>query len=160
MSGREVFQTTNQEPWVEAVLSGRVTAKTRTSKPNIRPGDVVLLHASKSMWPGWRNIKWASGAGVDPKRLHLGCVVGVATVKAVAPSREMLSAREARAWDLDNGRNCAAEWAVRFEDIVRLENPVPARGFQAPYCRAKRETVESVAAANPCLRERLLGEGK
>ena len=142
-----IWQTTNQEPWVESVLSGRTKVKTRRSKPVVPVGAIVFLHASKSMWPGWREIIWTNE--IDKEDLHLGFIVGIAVVSAVGRSRDIFLQNEWKAFDMKYGGNCAAEWCVRFNHVSRLDIPVPTRGFQSPFCRAKLETVEAVLDENP-----------
>lgn len=146
----EIWQTTNQQPWVEAVLSGLTTVKTRTSKPVVPIGAFVLLHASKTMWPEWRNLSWAEPW--DPSKLNLGMVVGVARTCSVAPSEMLMTTRERKVFDVPWG-NCAAYWGVKFDRIHRLPKPVPAKGFQAPFARARPETVRAVLRSNPGVRD-------
>lgn len=145
----EIWQTTNQEPWVEAILSKRVPGKTRTTKPIVPIGVTVLLHTSKKRWPDWKWLKWSHE--VNFSKLHLGHIVGIAKVSNVGLSSELLSAKDYNHWEcLDNFSewNCAAEWTVLFSDVIRLKTPVKARGFQAPYCRAKQETIDAINSNN------------
>ncbi len=149
-----VWITTNHQPWVEALAAGLITAKTRTSRPVVKPGAVVLLHASKSrLWRFWDGLTWTKD--LDSKAWERGAVVAIARVANVGPSEEILTEKEYKFWDVyQNGKffyNSVAEFSVRFKDIVRLKNPVYCRGFQAPFVHAKPATVSAVVSANPKL---------
>jgi hypothetical protein len=153
----EIWQTTNQQPWVEAVLSGRTAVKTRTTSIHAPLGAVVLLHASKHrLWPDWHYLSWADDIDLDALKATMGCVCGIATIVDIGESEQMLTAREWKAFTFRNGGGCPAQYGVRFDDIRRLAVPVPIRGFQLPYARAKAETIDAVAAANKDVRK-LLG---
>jgi hypothetical protein len=156
----EIWQTTNQQPWVEALASGLITAKTRTSYPVVPIGAKVLLHASKSrLWPHHRGLSWT--LGMDPKKWDRGNIVAVAEVVNVGPSNRVLTRNEQMFWDvfyIDSGGavvkyNSVAEWTVRFKNIKRLKNPVPAKGFLAPFARAKEDTIKEVIKQNPEIKE-------
>lgn len=147
----EIWQTTNQEPWVEALLSGKIGVKTRTSRPVVPLDAFVLLHASKAMWRGWKDLLWTGD--FDKSVLYPGCIVGVAKVADKGITSRIITKDQRKWWDLKGGRNCAAEFAVRFKNIHRLKTPVPTKGFQSPFCRAKDETVEALIKANPYLRD-------
>lgn len=152
----EIWQTTNQQPWVEALASGLITAKTRTSYPTVPIGAKVLLHASKSrLWKYYKGLTWTKD--MDPKKWDRGTVVAVAEVAGVGPSDRMLTRDEEAFWDVyytdSNGftvnYNSVADWTVRFKNIKRLKKPVQAKGFLAPFARAKEDTIKEVIKQNP-----------
>lgn len=161
-SYKEVWQTTNQQPWVYALSAGLITAKTRVAQPHVPKGATVLLHASKSrLWPHWRGLEWVKD--IDPKKWERGKIVAIATVANVGLSRDLLSDVERQFWDVsyDTGDcrelwyNSAAEYCVRFSKIVALKNPVEAKGMLTPFARAKEETIAAVIKANPEVKDRL-----
>lgn len=148
---REIWQTTNQQPWVYALSSGLITVKTRTSKPVVPEGAIVLLHASKSrLWPHWKNLDWTKGC--DSKNWVRGAIEAVGIVEAVGETRTILRSEEYYYWDVFNDEsptwNCAAAYSVRFSKVMQLKNPVPVRGFQAPYVRAPKATINKVIKMN------------
>lgn len=154
-----IWQTTNQQPWVSALADGLITAKTRRSKPSVPVGATVLLHASKNLWPDCDGLVWAQDTLDDFRDLPRGAVLAVATVEAVGRTENILRPDEYVWWDVvfsvTRSYNSAAEWTVRFKDIVPLVSPIPARGFQPPFYRAKKETIDKILEQNPELRERL-----
>lgn len=149
----EIWQTTNQQPWVEALASGLITVKTRTSEPVVPVGATVLLHASKSrVWPWFKQLKWTKG--MDPKKWARGQVVAVAEVAAVGPAESVMTNKEAEFWNVYNPDgtlwyNSVADWAVRFKNIRRLKHPVEVKGMLAPFARAKDDTVKEIEKKNP-----------
>lgn len=152
----EIWQTTNQQPWVEALALNLITAKTRTSFPTVPIGATVLLHTSKSkLWPYWRGLKWTKN--LDHTKWEMGKIIAIARVQKKGPSIEVLTREEEKFWDVyhDSGKfyyNSVADFAVRFSLIKRLNVPVEAKGFQAPFARAKKEVIERVLKANPDLK--------
>jgi hypothetical protein len=156
---QEIWQTTNQQPWVEALASNLISVKTRTSKPNVPVGATVLLHASKSrLWPHWDKLKWTRG--LDSKSWERGAIVAVAIVDNVDWSDKVLTNNEYKFWDVywksdDNTLwyNSVAQYAVRFSDIKRLEKPLETPGFQSPYVRAKENTVKAILKTNKGLEQ-------
>jgi hypothetical protein len=86
---------------------------------------------------------------MDPKSWDRGKIVAVAIVKKVGPTRKIFKKSEYRFWNVDRDYNSAAEWAVRFEKVIRLKHPVEARGCQAPFTRASYELVAKVLIDNP-----------
>lgn len=158
----EIWQTTNQQPWVTALADGRIKVKTRNVESSLPVGATVFLHASKSsVWKDWRGLKWARK--LDVPKLPRGVIVAVATVKAVGHSDAVLTSRERPYWDVEyvdrNGvhviYNSAASFAVRFKDVVKLKKPVAVTGMLTPFAHAKDATVKKVIKANPSLRKRL-----
>jgi hypothetical protein len=173
---REVWQTTNQQPWVEAIASKLITVKTRVGKPSIPEGAVVLLHASKArLWPDWKGLAWTKG--MDPGTWDRGKIVAIGIVEKVGWTENVLQIAEYKFWDVAPRKvtlriptfyqlpgepkttvrtspeyNSAAQWAVRFKNVQRLKNPVAATGRQTPFSRASKETIARVLAANPDLK--------
>jgi len=163
----EIWQTTNQQPWVQAIVDGLITAKTRTTKPCVPEGSVILLHASKSsLWRYWRGLKWVDKLKSPIKEIPRGKVVAVATVKKVGLSERVLKKGEYKYWDVYNyvneqGNlfyNSVARYAIRFSNVVSLKSPVDAKGFQAPFARAKPQTVVDILDANPSLEDTVYGD--
>ena len=149
----EIWQTTNQEPWVSALVNGDILFKTRTSRPVVPVGAKLLLHASTKIWPAWEhftNRTMQRYASLIPqlRKETCGKIIGVGTVSLVCPTSRLPRSWSVKPWDVTWG-NCAAPWAWTCEAIVRLETPVKARGFQAPFCRAKQETIDLVRELNP-----------
>lgn len=154
----EIWQTTNQQPWVYALSHGIITAKTRMSQPCVPVGSLVFLHASKSrLWKYWQGLKWASE--IDPKDFERGTIEAVAVVEKVDWSDLVLKKGEYKYWDVyENGNfvyNSVGQYAIRFKNITPLKVPVAAKGFQAPFARAKEETVKRVLKSNPELKSYL-----
>lgn len=150
---KEIWQTTNQQPWVEALACGLITVKTRVMQPVVPIGATVFLHASKSrLWRFWRNLNWTTR--MDPNSWDRGKIVAVAEVEDVGPSKEILKNKEWKFWNVSgqNPWNSAAGWSIRFKNIHRLKTPVEAKGFQAPFARAKKETIEKVLELNNYLK--------
>lgn len=158
----EVWMTTNQQPWVEALAAGVITAKTRTSKPVVPVGSTVLLHASKSrLWPQWKSLHNLLPLlpEKDPEKWGRGVIAAIGIVEAVGPSEEILTKKEAKMWDVRevfgegtwSQWNSVADYTVRFRDVKRLEFPVPTRGFQAPFARAWPGLIDNVLQWNPKL---------
>lgn len=149
----EIWQTTNQQPWVEALASGLIAVKTRTSVPVVPVGATVLLHASKSrVWPWFKQLKWTKN--MDSKKWERGQIVAVAEVADVGPSQNVMTIKETEFWNVYNPDgtlwyNSVAEWSVRFKNIRRLKCPVDAKGMLAPFARAKEATVKEVEKKNP-----------
>lgn len=152
---KEIWQTTNLQPWIEALASNLISIKTRTSFPVVPIGAIVFLHASKSkVWPYWSGLSWA--AKLDPKNWDRGKIVAIAEVENVGLSNKIFKNTEKKFWEVED--DCAyiwssiAEWAIRFKNIHRLKIPVETRGFQAPFVRAKQETIEKVLKLNSYLK--------
>ena len=156
----DIWQTTNSQPWVEALACGLISVKTRTSKPVVPVGATVLLHTSKSkLWKHWAGLSWIDQVGI--RNLLRGFVVAVATIEAVGPTKEIFKNSEYKFWDVyehDGKWNSAAEWAVRFKDIQRLPNIIAVQGFQAPFAHAKTETIRKIISNNPKFETRLSGK--
>lgn len=159
---KTIYQTTNQQPWVEALAAGLITAKTRIAEPHVPVGATVFLHASKSrLWKDWPGLEWTKD--MDMKKLDRGTIVAVATVEAVGPSDQILTKAEKKFWDVRYpygagttlGYNSVAPWTVRFTNIQRLKTPVAVKGMLAPFARAKEDTIKMVLDANPELKSRL-----
>jgi activating signal cointegrator 1 len=80
--------------------------------------------------------------GMDLHRLPMGCIVGIGTlVKAVRTSAAEIDGTERSLGDWTPGR-----WAWRFENMVRLAEPIPVQGkqgiFRLPYdagAKARRQ---------------------
>ena len=158
----EIWQTTNLQPWVEAIACGLITCKTRTSRPTVPVGAVVFLHSSKSrLWPWWKHLSWTKD--LNPKTWERGKIVAIARVENVGRSVDVMTKKESHFWDvrMDSDPmtftewNCVADYTVRFKDIVRLKIPVAVQGFQAPFAHAKQKTIVKVLKANPELKSYL-----
>lgn len=153
---QEVWQTTNQQPWVYALSRGLIKLKTRTSVPHVPVGAIVLLHASKSrMWPGWKNLCWTGN--MDEKDFVRGAIEAVGIVEAVGLTQDLMTQQEEKYWRVYENESvwsCAAQYTVRFSKIISLEKPVVTRGFQAPFCRAKSKVVTKLAMMN-CLNKEI-----
>lgn len=154
---QEIWQTTNQQPWVYALTEGLITCKTRTSAPCVPVGVMVFLHASKArLWPGWKNLPWAAKLSADT--FERGKIVATAIVQEVGLTEDILRRDEYKFWDVKEREwqwNCAGVYAVRFRDILPLSKPVECRGFQAPFARAKKEVIQKVLCLNPAVRDYL-----
>lgn len=159
-----IWQTTNQQPWVSALADGLITIKTRIAQPHVPVGATVFLHASKSdVWPHWRGLAWIDGLDLDVRKLPRGVILAVATVKSVGLTADLMKDRERKFWYVDYEKSdgqvidydSAAEFAVRFVDVVKLKKPVAVKGMLTPFAHAKDETVKAVIKANPPLRKRL-----
>jgi len=153
---KEIWQTTNTQPWVYALTSGSINAKTRTSKPHVPEGATVLLHTSKSkLWRDWKGLKWTKG--LDPKSWDRGKIVAIAEVEEVGYTEDILKKSEYKYWDVYDGRgkdyNSAALFTVRFKNIRPLKNPVETKGFLTPFARAKKEVIKKVIKQNPEVKE-------
>ena len=58
----EFWMMSNRQPWVEALLRGLITTKTRDHGVALPPvGATVFLHAGKKLWDGWQFLKWIRG---------------------------------------------------------------------------------------------------
>lgn len=158
MASREIWQTTNQQPWVQGLIEGVITCKTRTSKPCVPVGAMVFLHTSKSkLWPLWKGLNWVRHYNMDPANWQRGKIIGTAIVSEVGLTADIMRPRESRHWDVDMihysrpgyNFNSAAQWTVRFKDILPLDVPIECRGFQAPFARAKADVIKKVLLHNP-----------
>lgn len=155
----DIYQTTNNQPWVEALAAGLIDAKTRTSKPHVKPGTTVFLHSSKTkLWKDWKGLKWISKLSRAPEDLEKGMIVAIATVKEVGLTEQIMSKKDKKFWDVhvkyptgSYGYNSCAEWTVRFSNIKRLKVPVAVKGMLAPYAKAKPQTIALVKKLNPDL---------
>ena len=161
---KEIWQTTNQQPWVNALADGIISIKTRTTAPIVPLGAVVLLHSSKtSFWPHWKGLKWAKD--LDVLSMPRGVVQAIAIVDKVDLTQELMTKKEYKFWNVDyvdrQGNHIrydsSAEFAVRFKNIIKLKKPVFVKGFQSPFARAKKKTIEEVTRLNPSLRSILKG---
>ena len=145
----EIWQTTNQEPWTSALVDGAIKFKTRTQKPTVPIGAPVLLHASTRPWPDiyWLTYpvmkRYVEAMGTDTR----GKVLGIGIMARVCLASDY-PAKDRAPWNTAQG-NCCAMWAWACSWILKLAQPVKARGFQVPFGRAKPETVKAVLAANP-----------
>lgn len=149
----EVWMISNRQPWVEALLCGLISCKTRSAGVHLPPcRALVYLHASKALWRGWRNLWWVEAHGIDVPELPRGGVVGVATLIAKGPTEVMMSVEDAEyfsfePWDDCDRRRlfyglsmssivaawgcCAGEQTMRFENVRRTPF-IACRGAQVP----------------------------
>ena len=157
-SQKEVWQTTNQQPWVSAFVDGAIKFKTRNMKPPEKAiGCPVLLHASTKIWPDWLMVdnpvmRSYADRMQELRKETFGKVLAVGILHSIRTS-DTVSSKDLRPWDMADRYgsqwNCAAAWAWNCRQILRLTNPVKIRGFQAPFARAKEESIQAVLAANP-----------
>lgn len=147
----DIWQTTNQEPWVTAFVEGAIKFKTRTSPIYAPVGSPILLHCSTKLWPAWREfdnkVMLRYVERLPELRRNLGHVIAVATLSHIGTFSDY-SNEDLLPWKVTWG-NCAAFYTWECSDILILKTPVKARGFQAPFCRAKPDTVKRVLSANP-----------
>lgn len=135
-----VWMMSNQQPWTTAVVDGLITCKTRgwgTYLP--KPDDLVFLHASKGLWPLWKDLRLVrEGIIPDVPNLPRGGVIGYATVDAVGYRPEILPTAESKWFDvffpepstvLDY--NCADVQVIRFRDVHRTPF-IECKGAQTP----------------------------
>jgi hypothetical protein len=145
-----IWQTTNMQPWVEALLSGRTTVKTRSGRPAVPVGAVVLLHASKTKtFKRFDMFPWIGNIDFDALKASMGCVCGIGVVKTIGHSLAIMTAKERKLFTSSDGEFCGATYGIKYHSLVRLKVPVPTVGFQAPFARAKPETIEAVIKFNP-----------
>lgn len=150
---KEIWQTTNQQPWVEALAANIISVKTRMSYPLVPVGATVLLHASKSrLWPHWKGLRWTEK--MDSKSWGRGTIEAVAIVEKVDETAKVFKESEYRFWDVyerwgNIEYNSVGIYAVRFSNIQRLKVPIQTRGYQSPYVKAKPKVVELVLKENP-----------
>jgi hypothetical protein len=151
-----IWQTTNQEPWVSALIDGAIKFKTRNRRPHIVPGTPVILHASTRLWPEWREFRNSIMESyiekLDRLKQNLGMALGIGIISQVDITAECYGWDDLEAWDVTWG-NCAAKYAWACNPIYRFTQPFKIRGFQAPFVRAKKETVEKMFDLNPEVRE-------
>lgn len=154
---QEVWQTTNQQPWVEALAAGVITLKTRTSSPRVPVGATVLLHASKArLWPGYKGLTTLIEK-LPEKRAEKwprGVVSAIGIVKEVGWTMDLVDLkREINFWDVDEADgdcwSSIASFGIRFQKVKRLKVPIAVRGFQAPFCRAPQTTIDAILRFNP-----------
>jgi hypothetical protein len=120
----------NRQPWVEALMRGWISCKTRSIFVNLPPvNSIVFLHASKALWSGWQDLYWTEG--LDVKNLPRGGVIGVTRVVAVGLTRDILTRVEGLWWQLRAGRNCADEQTIRVAKPVAIPF-FPCRGSLVP----------------------------
>lgn len=147
-----IWQTTNQEPWVSALIDGAIKFKTRTQKPCIPIGSPVILHASTKLWPDWREfeneIMEPYIVRIRQSKQNLGMALGIGIISQVGLTQELCDFEDLIPWDVAWG-NCAAEYMWACDPILRFTQPFKIRGFQAPFVRAKEETIEKMLNLNP-----------
>lgn len=129
----EQWMMSNQQPWVEALLRGFITTKTRSPRVHLPPvGARVFLHASTTLWPGRCSLSWVHRYSIDVPKLPRGVVVGVADVIAVGPSKTVMPEDERWYFATCDGRSsCAGPVSIRFSNVRKLP-PIECRGTQQP----------------------------
>ena len=157
-----IWQTTNQQPWTEAVVRGILPLITKSQKPQISVGDYIFLHNSqKILWKDLKGMKWLKDYKINPNKAELGMIVAMATVKEVSKSSDTLTERERSFWDVDyvhsepNGHserlmyNCAEDWTIRLDNIIKLRRPIKAQGFNTHFIKPPDRTYQLVLKNNP-----------
>jgi hypothetical protein len=155
-----IWQTTNQEPWVSALVDGAIKFKTRTQRPCVTVGTPVILHASTRWWPALNEFRnEIMGAYVDclnELRPNLGKALGIGIISQVGPTDECVDWNDLEPWDVTWG-NCAAEYMWACDPVLKFKQPFKIRGFQAPFARAKADTITLMHELNPEVAEFLEG---
>lgn len=135
----ETWMISNRQPWVEAIVQGWITGKTRSIYVNLPPvGAIVYLHASKSLWSGWHGLWWVDKYHVDVPNLPRGGIVAVATVADIGWSEDLLRGQE-KFWQADWG-SCMDVRAILFEDVKPV-GFIPCRGSLVPTRKLPPELV-------------------
>lgn len=131
----EIWMMSNRQPWVEALLRGWITSKTRSPFVHLPPvGATVYLHASKTPWGYWKELAWVRRAEIDVRQLPRGGVAGCARVIAIGPTSTTMPENDReyfRVGDDWGSWSCADYMTIVFEDIVRLPF-LPCRGALVP----------------------------
>jgi len=146
VDGRNIWMISNRQPWVEALVRGYITSKTRSAAVYLpKSGDTVFLHASKALWACYKDLPWTKD--IDVKNLPRGGVVAVAKVKGVVDrdfmpksDRPYFMVRESDGYEW----NCADHRVVIFEDIKPIEF-LPCRGAQVPVKKLPQELMDYAA---------------
>lgn len=127
----EVWMMSFRQPWIEALLQGWITHKTRSKAVNLPPaGAIVFLHASKALWSGWRDLWWAEQ--LDVPSLPRGGVLAVARLIDTGLSDEMIPPRERQYFKVGSRRrDCADVQCLWFGPPVQLRF-YPCRGVLVP----------------------------
>lgn len=131
---RTWFMTIRQ-PWASALAQGILTCETRSYPLRMAPGDLVYIHASKSLWPAWMRIHWGDAmfnwyAPEHPR----GCVLAHAIVKAVGLTTDIMPQREKAIRQWGTPHYVGFAWSVQFGAVMSLRTSeyVYCRGTQRP----------------------------
>jgi hypothetical protein len=131
----QIWMISNRQPWPYALTEGLITSKTRSAAVHLPPVcSTVLLHASKTLWRGWRNLWWV--LGVDVRALPRGGVVAVANLAVKGPTGIAMPPDDRKYFDVEadtvGGRwSCAGPMTMVFSNI-RPVAFIPCRGAQVP----------------------------
>lgn len=135
----EIWQTSNKQPWVEALLTGVTVFKTRSLGIYVPPeGTIVLLHASTSLYPGWKNYKWTDN--MDVQNLKRGGIVGIAILGKHVMASPRTMGKSWRAFKTRDGQGRPNYLAIEFQHIRRTPF-IQCKGKQVPFHRADKEVV-------------------
>ena len=158
----EIWQTTNQEPWVTAMCDRIIQFKTRMKRVTVKPGTPVFLHASTKLWPAHADLVHPAMRNLldfemDRLKSNMGHILAVGIVSDIMPIRDV-PMEEWGPWETNWGgtRYCVADYAWYCTPLHVLNKPVPARGFQAPFCRAKPEVIQLAYRKNPGLKQKIV----
>ncbi len=113
------------QPWATLVALGHKRVETRSWSSRYR--GPIAIHAAKG-FPGFARDFAAEERAIGrcPERLPFGAIVAVAELTRVVPVdtvASQVSALERRLGDWTRGR-----YAWFLEDVLALEEPIPARG--------------------------------
>ena len=136
----EVWSMSNRQPWVEAVVRGYIHAKTR-SDIFIPKGAIVFLHASKSLWSGWRELEWTSR--LDMKTIPRGVVYAVARAKDIGDTGRVMPEGDREYFRMSSGQYVANWMSILFEDVIELP-PVACNGTEQPTRKLKDPLKEAI----------------
>ncbi len=131
----EIWMISNRQPWVEALLRGIITSKTRSLAVTLPPvGAQVYLHASKALWRDWRDLWWLDKFGIDMAAIQRGGVCGVAIVAAKGLTTDVMPRKDQPYFEM-RGQfqpwSCTDRQTIVFKDIYRLPF-IPCRGSLVP----------------------------
>lgn len=118
--GKTIPAFPNSFPYNELLLTGKLSAKTRTWR--WRHTGLTLLYTSTSTA---RDV--ARAHGLDPRNTPRGVLVGVGELVPVRELTRAEAQRIEREFDNDTGtlRIGAGAWRYEFKNLRRFKQPVP-----------------------------------
>lgn len=142
-SGPEWRGLTLTQPWAEAVALGHKQWETRSWTTRYR--GLLAIHAAQGFPDSARKFAEQERAlGRIPARIARGAIIATARLVDVRPTDEVaieVSGLERHLGDFSPGR-----WAWKLADVVRLEEPIGARGSLGLW-RPDEETTRVLTAS-------------
>ena len=124
---------TLHQPWGWAIAAGHKAVENRPwEPPRGFIGERFAIHAGKTYdFEGGRKIAQLLGLDVLPPEVNIaGAVIAVATCVRVIQDRTLDPERSTKNLSNEEFRWFFGPFGWVLRDVVRLERPVPCRGFQ------------------------------